>query len=79
MPIGGGKNAREKNRSVTKHGGIRHGKLPGKQGTLLFAYLTAFVYWLGLSLGALLLLMIFHASHAKWPVVVWRMLAVLCV
>jgi hypothetical protein len=38
----------------------------------LFAYLTSFAYWLGLSLAALLLLMIFHASHAKWPVVVRR-------
>jgi len=38
----------------------------------LFAYLTAFVYWLGLSLGALVLLMIFHAAHAKWPTVLRR-------
>jgi hypothetical protein len=38
----------------------------------LFSYFTAFAYWLGLSLAALLMLMIFYASHAKWMVVVRR-------
>jgi hypothetical protein len=40
----------------------------------LFSYLVSLVYWLGLCLGALFLLTIFHASNAKWPVVVRRML-----
>lgn len=38
----------------------------------LFAWLVAFVYWLGLALGALLLLGAFHASNARWPVVLRR-------
>src|SRR4029453_18660674 len=37
--------------------------------TTLFSYLVAFVYWAGLGLGGLILLMIFHAFHAKWMVV----------
>lgn len=41
---------------------------------VLFSYLVSLAYWLGLCLGALLLLTIFHASNAKWPVVVRRML-----
>src|SRR5260370_9453989 len=40
----------------------------------LFSYLVSLTYWLGLCLGALFLLTIFHASNAKWPVVVRRML-----
>src|SRR5215468_6333371 len=36
----------------------------------LFSYLTAMAFWLGISLGALFLVAIFHASNAKWPVVV---------
>ncbi len=40
----------------------------------LFSYLVALAFWLGLALGALILLSIFHASNAKWPVVVRRML-----
>ncbi len=43
----------------------------------LAAYLVAFSYWLGLSLGALILLAIFHASHARWPVVLRRLLEVM--
>jgi hypothetical protein len=38
----------------------------------LYAYLVAFTYWAGLALGALVLLMTFHAFRAKWPVVVRR-------
>ncbi|WP_242334290.1 MULTISPECIES: hypothetical protein [Anaeromyxobacter] len=38
----------------------------------LFAYLVAFVYWLGIALGALILLGAFHASNARWPVVLRR-------
>ncbi|BDG04474.1 hypothetical protein [Anaeromyxobacter oryzae] len=40
----------------------------------LYAYLVAFVYWLGLALGALILLGAFHASSAKWAVVLRRFL-----
>jgi hypothetical protein len=38
----------------------------------LFSYLVAFVYWLGIALGALILLGAFHASSARWPVVLRR-------
>jgi hypothetical protein len=36
------------------------------------AYLIAFAYWLGLALAALLLLCIWHAAKAKWPVAIRR-------
>jgi hypothetical protein len=38
----------------------------------LFSYLVAFTYWAGVALGALILLMIFHAFRAKWMVVLRR-------
>ncbi len=38
----------------------------------LYAYLVAFVYWLGIALGALILLGAFHASNARWSVVIRR-------
>ncbi len=38
----------------------------------LYAYLVAFTYWLGIALGALILLGSFHASNARWPVVLRR-------
>jgi hypothetical protein len=38
----------------------------------LFSYLVAFVYWVGIALGALVLLGAFHASSARWPVVLRR-------
>jgi hypothetical protein len=38
----------------------------------LFSYLVAFVYWLGLALGSLMLLGAFHAAGARWPVVLRR-------
>jgi hypothetical protein len=40
----------------------------------LFAYLVAFVYWLGIALGALILLGALHASNARWSVVIHRFL-----
>jgi hypothetical protein len=40
----------------------------------LLSYLIALAYWLGIALGSLVLLATFHASNAKWPVVVRRML-----
>ena len=38
----------------------------------LYAYLVAFTYWLGIAVGALILLSAFHASNARWPVVLRR-------
>ncbi len=38
----------------------------------LFSYLVAFAYWLGTTLGVLLLLGSLHASNARWSVVVRR-------
>jgi hypothetical protein len=38
----------------------------------LFAYLVAFVYWIGIALGALILLGAMHASNARWSVVLRR-------
>jgi hypothetical protein len=43
----------------------------------LASYLTAFAYWLGIALGALLLLLIWHASKARWAVVVRRLVEVM--
>lgn len=40
----------------------------------LFSYLVAFVYWLGIALGTLILLGSFHAAAARWPVVLRRFL-----
>ena len=38
----------------------------------LFAYLTAFVYWVGVAVAALILLSAFHAAKARWVVVLRR-------
>jgi hypothetical protein len=38
----------------------------------LYAYLVAFTYWLGIALGALILLGALHASNARWSVVIRR-------
>jgi hypothetical protein len=48
------------------------GGILGDPRRALAGYLVAFVYWLGLALGALILLGAFHASSAKWPVVLRR-------
>ncbi len=40
----------------------------------LFSYLVAFVYWAGIAVATLILLAAFHASSARWPVVVRRFL-----
>jgi hypothetical protein len=37
-----------------------------------FSYLVAFTYWAGIGIAALLWVMIFHAFHAKWMVVLRR-------
>ena len=38
----------------------------------LFAYLVAFVYWIGIAVGALILVGALHASSARWSVVLRR-------
>jgi hypothetical protein len=38
----------------------------------LFSYLFAYVYWVGLAVGSLLLLLAWHASNARWSVVLRR-------
>jgi hypothetical protein len=40
----------------------------------LASYLVAFVYWVGLALGALILLAALHTAKARWPVVLRRFL-----
>jgi len=43
----------------------------------LFSYLVAFVYWAGVALTALLLLMMFHTFHAKWMTILRRPIEVM--
>jgi hypothetical protein len=50
------------------------GGILGDPRRALFGYLVAYVYWLGIALGALILLGSFHASNARWPVVLRRFL-----
>ena len=38
----------------------------------LYSYLVAFAYWAGIGFASLLLLMIFHATHARWMVILRR-------
>ncbi|HSP79885.1 MAG TPA: hypothetical protein VLQ93_15235 [Myxococcaceae bacterium] len=40
----------------------------------LFSWLFAYAYWVGLAVAALILLGTWHASRARWPVVLRRML-----
>jgi hypothetical protein len=42
----------------------------GKEG--YYSYLVAFAYWAGVAIAGLLWVMIFHAFHAKWMVVLRR-------
>ena len=37
-----------------------------------FSYLVAFAYWAGISMASVILLMIFHAIHASWMVMLRR-------
>jgi hypothetical protein len=51
------------------------GLFMGDEGTRKIAgasYLIAFAYWCGLSMASVILLMIFHATRAKWMVVLRR-------
>ena len=50
------------------------GGLAGDPRRALFGYLVAYVYWLGIAVGALILLGSLHASSAKWSVVLRRFL-----
>ncbi len=50
------------------------GGILGDPRRALFSYLVAYVYWLGIALGALILLGSLHASNARWPVVLRRFL-----
>jgi len=51
------------------------GLMSGAQA--LWSYLAAFAYWIGIALGALILLMTLHAAKARWVVVVRRPLEVM--
>jgi hypothetical protein len=46
-------------------------------GDAAISWLFAFDFWMGLSLGSLILLGAFHTSHAKWPVVLRRVIEVM--
>jgi len=37
-----------------------------------FSYLVAFAYWCGIAMASVILLMIFHATHARWMTVLRR-------
>jgi hypothetical protein len=37
-----------------------------------YSYLVAFAYWCGIAFASVLLLMIFHATHARWMVIIRR-------
>lgn len=45
--------------------------------TALASYLVAFAYWVGIAVAALILLVSFHASNARWMVVLKRPLEVM--
>jgi hypothetical protein len=42
-----------------------------------YSYLTAFAYWAGIAFASVLLLMIFHATHARWMTILRRPLEVM--
>lgn len=44
----------------------------------LYAYLFAFSYWVGIAVGALMLLTIWHAAQARWPTLLRRVLETIC-
>lgn len=74
-PYGGGKRLLSASAIVAVAGlalTLLGGFLDAKRA--LFAYLVAFVYWLGIAIGVLILLGAVHATKAKWPVVLRRFL-----
>ena len=42
-----------------------------------FSYLVAFAYWCGIAMASVILLMIFHATHARWVTVLRRPIEVM--
>lgn len=44
----------------------------------LYAYLFAFSYWVGLAIGSLMLLTLWHAAQARWPILLRRVLETMC-
>ena len=44
----------------------------GNPQVAYFSYLTAFTYWAGISMSSVILLMIFHATHARWMTIIRR-------
>lgn len=44
----------------------------------LHAYLFAFSYWVGMAIGALMLLTIWHAAQSRWPILIRRLLETMC-
>ncbi len=50
------------------------GLLAGDPRRVLLGYLVAFAHWLGIAVGALILLATFHAAASRWPVVLRRFL-----
>lgn len=50
------------------------GALAGDPTRVLYGYLVAYCYWLGIAVAALILLASFHAAHSTWPIVVRRFL-----
>lgn len=38
----------------------------------IFSYLVGFAYWAGIAIASVMLLMIFHATHARWMTVIRR-------
>ncbi len=48
------------------------GAFIGNPQVAAFSYLTAFTYWCGISMASVILLMIFHATHARWVTILRR-------
>jgi hypothetical protein len=52
---------------------------PDARREACYSYLTAFTFWGGIALASLILLMCFHAVHARWMTVLRRALEVMAV
>lgn len=48
------------------------GAFVGDPRVAAFSYLSAFTYWCGISIASVMLLMIFHATHARWMTILRR-------
>src|SRR5262249_9024576 len=49
----------------------------GNPSEAMFSYLVAFAYWCGLAMASLVLLLIMHATRARWVTVIRRPLEVM--